>query len=57
METWWSEKPAEEYDKYMRRVLDRIIKTGAVPIIATKADNLEGNNAIDRDHCPDRLRV
>lgn len=47
METWWSEKPAEEYDKYMRRVLDRIIETGALPIIATKADNLEGNHAIN----------
>jgi hypothetical protein len=47
METWWSEKPAEEYDKYMRRVLDRIIEAGALPIIATKADNLEGNNAIN----------
>ncbi len=47
METWWSEKPAAEYDKYMRRVLDRIIETGALPIIATKADNLEGHNAIN----------
>ncbi len=47
METWWSEKPAEEYDKYMRRVLDRIIETGAVPIIATKADNLEGDYSIN----------
>ena len=47
METWWSEKPAEEYDKYMRRVLDRIIETGALPVIATKADNLEGDNAIN----------
>ena len=47
METWWSEKPAQEYDKYMRRVIDRILETGAVPIIATKADNLEGDNAIN----------
>ncbi len=47
METWWSQKPAEEYDKYMRKVLDRIIEFGAVPIIATKADNLEGDNAIN----------
>jgi len=47
METWWSDKPAEEYDKYMRRVLDRIIETGVVPIIATKADNLEGDHAIN----------
>ena len=47
METWWSHKPAEEYDKYMRKVLDRIIEFGAVPIIATKADNLEGDHAIN----------
>jgi len=47
METWWSQKPEEEYEKYMRRVLDRIIETGAVPIIATKADNLEGDHAIN----------
>jgi hypothetical protein len=47
METWWSEKPAQEYDKYMRRVIERILQTGAVPIIATKADNLEGDNSIN----------
>lgn len=47
METWWSEKPAEVYDKNMRRVIDRILETGAVPIIATKADNLEGDNSIN----------
>lgn len=47
METWWSQKPATEYDKYMRKVLDRIIESGAVPIIATKADNLEGDNSIN----------
>jgi hypothetical protein len=47
METWWSDKPAEEYDKYMRLVLDRIIETGALPVIATKADNLEGDHAIN----------
>jgi hypothetical protein len=47
METWWSQKPAEEYDKYMRKVLDRILEFGAVPIIATKADNLEGDHAIN----------
>jgi hypothetical protein len=47
METWWSEKPAEVYDKHMRQVIERILETGAVPIIATKADNLEGENAIN----------
>jgi len=47
METWWSEKPEEEYDKYMRRVIERILEKGAVPIIATKADNLEGDHGIN----------
>lgn len=47
METWWSEKPEAEYDKYMRRVIERILDTGAVPIIATKADNLEGDHGIN----------
>ncbi|HUE99830.1 MAG TPA: hypothetical protein VMN99_11285 [Anaerolineales bacterium] len=47
METWWSEKPEQEYDKYMRRVIERILETGAVPIIATKADNLEGDHSIN----------
>jgi len=47
METWWSENPEQEYDKYMRRVIERILETGAVPIIATKADNLEGNHSIN----------
>lgn len=47
METWWSEKPEEEYDKYMRRVIERILETGAVPILATKADNLEGDYGIN----------
>ena len=47
METWWSEKPEQEYDKYMRLVIERILETGTVPILATKADNLEGDHAIN----------
>lgn len=47
METWWSEKPEQEYDKYMRRVIERILEAGAVPILATKADNLEGDHGIN----------
>ena len=47
METWWSEKPAEVYDKHMRQVIERILAAGVVPIIATKADNLEGDHSIN----------
>jgi hypothetical protein len=46
METWWEGKP-EAYNTYMRRVIERILETGAVPIIATKADNLEGDHSIN----------
>lgn len=47
METWWSKKPEQEYDKYMRRVIERLLAAGVVPIIATKADNLEGDHSIN----------
>jgi hypothetical protein len=47
METWWGKKPAEDYDRYMRQTVEKIISHGAVPILATKADNLEGNYAIN----------
>lgn len=47
METWWSKKPAQEYDKYMRKVIERLLEAGVVPIIATKADNLEGDHSIN----------
>lgn len=47
METWWSKRPPEVYEGYMRQILDTIIAHGAVPILATKADNLEGDNAIN----------
>jgi len=47
METWWSQKPEAEYEKYMRIVLEHLLEKGVVPIIATKADNLEGDNAIN----------
>jgi hypothetical protein len=47
METWWSEKPADVYDKHMRHVIEHILEKGAVPIIATKADNLEGDHSIN----------
>jgi hypothetical protein len=47
METWWSEKPEAEYDKYMRRVIEQLLEKGVVPILATKADNLEGDHGIN----------
>ena len=47
METWWAKKPAQEYENYMRQILDLVIAAKAVPILATKADNLEGDHSIN----------
>jgi hypothetical protein len=47
METWWGEQPAEIYASYMRKVVEYILSQGAVPILATKADNREGNGSIN----------
>lgn len=46
METWWG-GDASGYESYMRRILDTIIASGAVPILSTKADNIEGTGAIN----------
>jgi hypothetical protein len=46
LEEWWSGHP-ENYEKYMRQIIEYTISQGVVPILATKADNLEGNNLIN----------
>jgi len=47
MEAWWNGDPAR-YATYYRRIVETVISYNAVPILATKADNLEGNNEINR---------
>lgn len=37
----------EKYGAYLRQVIESDIAQGVVPILATKADNLEGGNRID----------
>jgi hypothetical protein len=46
LETWWG-NDTKDYEKYMRQILDFLIKKGVVPIIGTKADNQEGDNSIN----------
>ncbi len=48
METGWSNRPADGYVLYMRQILDFCVANGVVPIIGTKADNLEGNHSINQ---------
>lgn len=40
--------PPETYEKRMREILEYTISSGVVPILATKADNREGENAFNR---------
>lgn len=48
METWWAQRPAEEYEDYMSQIVEFWIDHGVVPILSTKADNLEGNYGLNR---------
>ncbi len=47
LEEWWAGHP-ENYEKYMRQIIEYSIQQGVLPIIATKADNLEGNELINQ---------
>jgi Tol biopolymer transport system component len=47
MEIWWDGRTVEQYVVLMHRILDTIIAHGAVPILATKADNVEGDNSLN----------
>jgi hypothetical protein len=48
-ERWWpGETPPEVYEKYLRIVIQATIDHGTVPILITKADNVEGNHQINQ---------
>jgi hypothetical protein len=38
----------EEYERHMRRILDELIERGVLPILSTKADNLEGGDRFNQ---------
>lgn len=46
-EVWWDGRTPEIYEKYMRQVIGTVIAHGAVPILATKGDNVEGDHSIN----------
>ena len=46
LETWWAGDPGN-YEKYVRQILETLIDDGVLPILATKADNLEGDHRIN----------
>lgn len=47
LEVWFSGRTPEVYEKYLRRVIDYNLEQGVLPILATKADNVEGDHSIN----------
>jgi len=47
METGFTGRTAATYEKYMRQIIEFVIAKGALPILATKADNVEGDHSIN----------
>jgi hypothetical protein len=47
METGFEGRTAAVYEKYMRKIIEYALQRGAAPILATKADNFEGDHAIN----------
>ena len=47
METNFKQRTAEEYGKYMRKIVEYTISQGVVPVLGTKADDIEGDNNIN----------
>ncbi len=47
METWTPGRPVAMYDNYLRQIVEYAIANKVLPILATKADNLEGDNSIN----------
>jgi hypothetical protein len=45
--TNWGTSSITRYEKYLRQIVDMILARGALPVLATKADNVEGNHNIN----------
>lgn len=44
---WREGASADKYEEYLRQIVELIIASGAVPILSTKADNVEGDHSIN----------
>ena len=48
MGTNWKPNGEVSFEKYLRQVVDKILATGALPILASKADNIETDWKLDQ---------
>ncbi len=47
LEVWFSERTEDRYERYMRQIIEYNIEQGTLPILSTKADNVEGDHSIN----------
>lgn len=47
LEVWWEGRSVERYEAYMRQIIEYALAHGTVPILSTKADNVEGDHSIN----------
>ncbi len=47
LEVWWEGRTVDRYETYMRQIIEFYIDNGVVPILSTKADNVEGDHRIN----------
>ncbi len=47
LEVWWEGRTVERYETYMRQIIETALEAGVVPILSTKADNVEGDYSIN----------
>jgi hypothetical protein len=47
MGTNWNSRPADVYEGYMREIIAFLMENGVVPILSTKADNIEGGHQMN----------
>jgi hypothetical protein len=44
---WRADASVDAYEKYLRQIVELVIANGTVPVLSTKADNIEGGNRIN----------
>jgi hypothetical protein len=47
LEFWFEGRNSEVYERYMRQIIEYTMEQGVVPILATKADNIEKDHSLN----------
>lgn len=47
LEVWFEGRTPDVYEKYLRQIIEYNLEQGTLPILATKADNVEGDHSIN----------